>query len=69
MARPSTCGWVKAMMPSCGAPITVKPRGLHLMLSPVHLSVADQYLADLDWATETARGGGGTGGAAVGYGR
>jgi len=39
------------------------------MLSPVHLSVADQYLADLDWATETARGGGGTGGAAVGYGR
>ena len=54
-------GWVTSAI--------TDPRGLHLMLSPVHLSVADQYLADLDWATEAARGGGGAAGAAVGYGR
>lgn len=54
-------GWVTSAI--------TEPRGLHLMLSPVHLSVADQYLADLDWATEAARAGGGATGAAVGYGR
>ena len=53
-------GWVTSA--------TSQPRGLHLMLSPVHLSVADRYLADLDWATEAARGQ--TGAAAnVGYAR
>ena len=45
-----------------------QPRGLHLMLSPVHLTVADRYLADLDWATEAARGQTGAG-EKVGYGR
>ena len=53
-------GWVTSA--------TSKPRGLHLMLSPVHLSVAEQYLADLDWATQAARGQSGAG-ANVGYGR
>ena len=53
-------GWVTSA--------TSKPRGLHLMLSPVHLTVAGQYLADLDWATQAARGQ--TGAAAnVGYAR
>ena len=52
-------GWVTSAV--------TEPRGLHLMLSPVHLSVADQYLADLDGATEAARGGGTA--ASVGYGR
>jgi sphinganine-1-phosphate aldolase len=53
-------GWVTSA--------TSQPRGLHLMLSPVHLSVAQQYLDDLDWATQAARGQ--TGAAAnVGYAR
>jgi sphinganine-1-phosphate aldolase len=53
-------GWVTSAI--------TEPRGLHLMLSPVHLTVADQYLADLDWATQAARGQ--TGAAAnVGYAR
>ncbi|MDP1630421.1 MAG: pyridoxal-dependent decarboxylase [Caulobacter sp.] len=41
-------GWVTSA--------TTEPRGLHLMLSPVHLGVAEAYLADLDWATDAARG-------------
>ena len=45
-----------------------QPRGLHLMLSPVHLSVTDRYLEDLDWATQAAQGLTGAG-AGVGYGR
>lgn len=53
-------GWVTSA--------TSQPRGLHLMLSPVHLSVADQYLADLDWATQAARGQSGSG-ANLGYAR
>lgn len=53
-------GWVTSA--------TSEPRGLHLMLSPVHLGVAEQYLSDLDWATEAARGQTGAG-AGVGYAR
>ncbi|HEY2662452.1 MAG TPA: pyridoxal-dependent decarboxylase [Caulobacteraceae bacterium] len=34
--------------------VTTEPKGLHLMLSPVHLMVADTYLADLDWAMARA---------------
>lgn len=53
-------GWVTSA--------TSQPRGLHLMLSPVHLTVAERYLADLDGATDAARGQ--TGAAAnVGYAR
>lgn len=53
-------GWVTSA--------TSQPRGLHLMLSPVHLAVVDRYLADLDWATRAARGQSGAG-ADVGYAR
>ncbi len=51
-------GWVTAGL--------VDPRALHLMLSPVHLGVADIYLADLGAAL---REGGGDHTAAAGYGR
>jgi len=37
--------------------VTTEPKSLHLMLSPVHAQVADQYLADLAWALEEAAGG------------
>ncbi|MFA7264276.1 MAG: aspartate aminotransferase family protein [Caulobacter sp.] len=53
-------GWVTSAI--------TRPRGLHLMLSPVHLTVADRYLDDLDWATGAARGQSGKG-AGVGYAR
>lgn len=43
-------GWVTSAI--------TEPRGLHLMLSPVHAGVADGYLADLAWATDEARKGG-----------
>lgn len=42
-------GWVTSA--------TTTPKGLHLMLSPVHGDVADLYLADLAAATEDARSG------------
>lgn len=37
--------------------LTVEPKGLHLMLSPFHLEVADTYLADLEWALGEVRKG------------
>jgi glutamate/tyrosine decarboxylase-like PLP-dependent enzyme len=42
-------GWVTSAITA--------PKGLHLMLSPVHGDVADLYLADLAAATEEARAG------------
>src|SRR5690606_22071575 len=36
--------------------VTTEPKSLHLMLSPVHLQVADTYLADLAWALGEVRG-------------
>ncbi len=36
--------------------LTTEPQGLHLMLSPIHAGIADAYLADLAWASETAQG-------------
>lgn len=42
-------GWVTSA--------TTAPKGLHLMLSPVHGDVADDYLADLARATEAAQSG------------
>ncbi|MBS0362356.1 MAG: aspartate aminotransferase family protein, partial [Proteobacteria bacterium] len=36
--------------------VTTEPKSLHLMLSPVHAQVADQYLADLAWALKAAGG-------------
>lgn len=53
-------GWVTSAV--------TEPRGLHLMLSPVHLTVVDRYLADLDWATQAAGGHSGAG-TNIGYGR
>ncbi len=41
-------GWVTSAI--------TDPKGLHLMLSPVHADVADAYLADLAAATDGARG-------------
>ncbi len=33
---------------------TSEPPGLHLMLSPVHAALAQEYLADLDWAVASS---------------
>lgn len=38
--------------------LVTEPRGIHLMLSPAHADVADEYLADLREAVETVRGSG-----------
>jgi len=42
-------GWFTGMV--------TEPRGLQLMLSPIHAEVAETYLADLAWAVEAVRGG------------
>jgi glutamate/tyrosine decarboxylase-like PLP-dependent enzyme len=45
--------WAKLRERGWFTSVTTEPRGLHLMLSPFHLSVADDYLADLAWALES----------------
>jgi sphinganine-1-phosphate aldolase len=42
--------WMKLRERGWFTGTTSDPPGLHLMLSPVHLGVAETYLADLDWA-------------------
>ncbi len=42
-------GWIAAL--------TTEPPALHLMLSPFHATVVDEYLADLGGACEAVRGG------------
>jgi len=37
--------------------LTTEPKGLHLMLSPFHLQVADTYLADIAWAMDQVKAG------------
>ena len=37
--------------------LVTEPRGIHLMLSPSHAEVADQYLADLEEAVKQVRDG------------
>jgi glutamate/tyrosine decarboxylase-like PLP-dependent enzyme len=37
--------------------MTTEPRGLQLMLSPVHAEVAETFLTDLAWASDAARDG------------
>ncbi|MBI1262700.1 MAG: aminotransferase class V-fold PLP-dependent enzyme [Rhizobiales bacterium] len=37
--------------------LTTEPKGLHLMLSPFHLKVADTYLDDLAWAVDEVKAG------------
>jgi glutamate/tyrosine decarboxylase-like PLP-dependent enzyme len=39
--------------------LVTEPRAIHLMLSPSHAEVADQYLSDLADAVKQVRGGGG----------
>ena len=40
--RPGALGWFTG--------VTTEPKSLHLMLSPIHAQVVDEYLADLAWA-------------------
>lgn len=49
-------GWAKLRERGWFTSVTTEPRGLHLMLSPVHAEVAETYLADLAWALEAVRG-------------
>ena len=42
--------------------LITEPRGIHLMLSPSHAEVADQYLAALEEAVKKVRDGGGEAG-------
>ncbi|HEX4183321.1 MAG TPA: pyridoxal-dependent decarboxylase [Caulobacteraceae bacterium] len=37
--------------------MVTEPRGLQLMLSPIHVEVSGLFLADLQWAVDTVRGG------------
>jgi hypothetical protein len=39
--------------------LTTEPMALHLMLSPVHATVAAEYLSDLSEVLEAAKAGGG----------
>ena len=47
--------WSKLRERGWFASLTTEPQSLHLMLSPFHAQVADQYLADLAWALGEAR--------------
>jgi glutamate/tyrosine decarboxylase-like PLP-dependent enzyme len=49
--------WAKLRERGWFTSVTSEPRGLHLMLSPVHEEVAGTYLADLAWALDEARAG------------
>jgi sphinganine-1-phosphate aldolase len=48
--------WTKLRERGWFSGVTTEPRSLHLMLSPIHAEVADQYLADLAWALREAGG-------------
>jgi len=37
--------------------LVTEPRSIHMMLSPAHAGVADEYLADLEWAVAEVRSG------------
>lgn len=47
--------WAKLRERGWFTSVTTEPRGLHLMLSPVHAEVAETYLADLAWALDAVR--------------
>jgi sphinganine-1-phosphate aldolase len=58
--RPDVDGlalWAKMRERGWFTSITTEPHALHLMLSPFHATVADQYLADLEWAVENLKAG------------
>ena len=42
--------WAKLRERGWFTGVTTEPRSLHLMLSPVHAQVADEYVADVKWA-------------------
>jgi sphinganine-1-phosphate aldolase len=48
--------WAKLRERGWFSGVTTEPQSLHLMLSPIHAQVADQYLADLTWALKAAGG-------------
>lgn len=48
--------WVKMRERGWFTSVTTEPKSLHLMLSPFHLQVADQYLADLASTLEAVKG-------------
>lgn len=52
----ATALWAKMRERGWFTSTTSEPPGLHLMLSPVHLSVAQTYLDDLDWALSSSDG-------------
>jgi glutamate/tyrosine decarboxylase-like PLP-dependent enzyme len=47
--------WAKLRERGWFTSVTTEPRGLHLMLSPVHAQVAETYLSDLAWALGEVR--------------
>ncbi len=42
--------WAKLRERGWFTGVTTEPKSLHLMLSPVHAQVADEYIADVKWA-------------------
>jgi glutamate/tyrosine decarboxylase-like PLP-dependent enzyme len=49
--------WAKLRERGWFTSVTTEPAGLHLMLSPFHLTVTETYLADLSWALGEVIGG------------
>ncbi|MDB5443783.1 MAG: putative sphingosine-phosphate lyase [Phenylobacterium sp.] len=47
--------WAKLRERGWFTSVTTEPKGLHLMLSPIHAEVAGQYLDDLAWALAAVR--------------
>ncbi|MGH0035293.1 MAG: pyridoxal phosphate-dependent decarboxylase family protein [Myxococcota bacterium] len=54
--------WAKLKAKGWFTGLTTEPRAIHLMLSPAHAEVADEYLSDLAQAVAEVRGGDGGGG-------
>jgi sphinganine-1-phosphate aldolase len=48
--------WAKLRARGWFTGVTTEPKSLHLMLSPIHAEVADEYLADLAWALGAVAG-------------
>jgi glutamate/tyrosine decarboxylase-like PLP-dependent enzyme len=53
--------WARMMKRGWFTGLCTEPRGIHLMLSPAHADVADQYLADLEASLREVRGSGASG--------
>ena len=48
--------WAKLRERGWFTGVTTEPKSLHLMLSPIHAQVADDYIADVAWALGEVRG-------------